>query len=97
MNHLSKFQFPSSYGLGVKMFWRYFHKGWLSQLISDRGVCRTAPATPGLLNNNILVLFHGLFSIFVCFIAILVKLSFNMDGPCPTKTVKLQHKKIKKS
>ena len=31
---LSKFQLPSSYGLGVKVFWRYFHKGWLTHLIN---------------------------------------------------------------
>ena len=35
MSPLKKVQFPSSYGLGMKVFWRYFHKG----------VCRTAPAT----------------------------------------------------
>ena len=30
-------------------FWRYIHKSSVSVLISDKGVCRTAPATPGLL------------------------------------------------
>ena len=30
VNHLSKCELPSSYGLGVKVFWRYFHIGWLS-------------------------------------------------------------------
>ena len=53
VNIVSKFQVPSSNGLGVMMFWRYFHKGWLSDWINesmnDGGVCRTAPATPGLL------------------------------------------------
>ena len=49
VNIVSKFQVPSSNGLGVMMFWRYFHKGWLSQQMSNGAVCRTAPATPGLL------------------------------------------------
>ena len=53
VNILSKFQIPSSYGLGLMMFWRFGGKGWLNQWtnewISDKGVCRTAPATPGLL------------------------------------------------
>ena len=55
VNLLSKFQHPSTYGLGVNVFWTYFQKGWLSQLInqliSDKGVCRIAPATSGLLMN----------------------------------------------
>ena len=55
---LSKFQLPSFYGLGVKVFWRYVHKGsltdWLNSFImNDKGVCRTAPATQGLLNISI--------------------------------------------
>ena len=50
VNLLSKFQLPSSYGLGMKVCRRYFHKPSLSELISDGGDCRTAPATPGLLN-----------------------------------------------
>ena len=44
VNILSKFQVSSSYGLGVKVFW-----------ISEEGVCRTAPATPGLLNIEVLI------------------------------------------
>ena len=59
VNILSKFQLPISYGLGVKVFWRYIHKGWatywINEWINDKGVCRTAPATPGLLtiwHNN---------------------------------------------
>ena len=36
---------------GVAAPLRYFHKGSLTQLMSDEGVCRTAPATPGLLNS----------------------------------------------
>ena len=51
---LSKIQLPSSYGLGETVFWRYFHKGWISQLVtelmSDKAVSRTTPATPVLLN-----------------------------------------------
>ena len=30
VNIVAKFQVPSSYGLGETMFWKYFHKGWLS-------------------------------------------------------------------
>ena len=44
---ISIFQLPSSYGLGVKVFWIYFHISWLSQWMNDKGVCRTALATPG--------------------------------------------------
>ena len=47
VNILSKFQLPSSYGLGETVFKGYFHKESLSELISNRGVCRTSPATPG--------------------------------------------------
>ena len=50
VNLLPKCQLPCFYGLGVKVFWRYFYKGWETQLTSDKGVCRTALATPGLLN-----------------------------------------------
>ena len=53
-----KFMLPSSYSLRVKVFWRYFHKWWLShllnQLIRDEGVCRTAPGTPGLLKRYLI-------------------------------------------
>ena len=34
VNILSKFQLPSSYGLGETVFWEYFLKGWLSLLLS---------------------------------------------------------------
>ena len=48
-----QFQLPSSYGLGVMMFWRFGGKGsirdWIYEWMSDKGVCRTAPATSGLL------------------------------------------------
>ena len=40
---------------GVAAPRRYFHKPWVSQLmksVSHKAVCRTAPATPGLLNKN---------------------------------------------
>ena len=50
---LSKCQLPSSYGLGVKVFWRYFLQRITDsdyKLINHEGVCRTSPATPGLLN-----------------------------------------------
>ena len=57
VNHLSELQLPSSYSLGVKVFWRYFHKGsltvwltdWLTESINFEGVCRAAQARPGLL------------------------------------------------
>ena len=49
---------PSSYSFGVNMFWRYFHKEWISKSISNIGDCRTAPARPGLL--NIAVWYYGL-------------------------------------
>ena len=48
-NILWKFQVRSSYGLDVKVFWIFGGKGWVSLLINDEGVCRTAPAK-GLLN-----------------------------------------------
>ena len=53
VNLLSKFQVPSSHRLGMKVcwryteLWRYFHK---VHSLNDGGDCRTAPATPGLLN-----------------------------------------------
>ena len=52
VNILSKFQLSSSYGLGVTVHWRYFHKGSVTDLIINKGVCRTAPATLGLLNMS---------------------------------------------
>ena len=33
-NPLSKLQLPSFYGLGVKVFWRYFHNGSVTKLKS---------------------------------------------------------------
>ena len=54
VNIIKTFQVPSSYGCGVKVFWRYFVKSvtlLIYQWISDIGVCRTAPAKPGLLNR----------------------------------------------
>ena len=50
MNILSKFQLPSSFGFGLTVFWIYFHKPWLSYLMSHKAIYKTAPATPGLLN-----------------------------------------------
>ena len=35
VNTLSKFQGPSSKGLELRMFWRYFHKGWMTLLINN--------------------------------------------------------------
>ena len=45
-----KVQLPSSCGLRVKVFCRYFHTGLINRLISDKGVCRTPSASSGLLN-----------------------------------------------
>ena len=53
VNFLSKFQVPTSYGLEMKVCWRFEGKGWFNELIYHGGVCRTAPATPGLLINFI--------------------------------------------
>ena len=65
-NIVYKFQVPSFHGLVVMMFWRLGGKGsltdWLTYLISDGGVCRTAPATAGLLNILIKLLFKFSFS-----------------------------------
>ena len=53
MKIVSKFQLPRSFGLGVKVSWRFWTKGWLAEWMNesiiDEAVCRTAPATPGLL------------------------------------------------
>ena len=35
VNLLSKFQLPSSYSLGVKVCWRYFHRGSVSDLKNE--------------------------------------------------------------
>ena len=54
MNIVSKYQVLSSYGLDVKLFQRFWTKGWPTQLINesinDKGVCGTPPATWGLSN-----------------------------------------------
>ena len=42
-NCLSKFQVPSSDTLGVKVFWRYLNRGWPTDLINHKGVCRKLP------------------------------------------------------
>ena len=47
---------PLCPGFGVMMFWRFWRKGWITwlinQFISDGGVSRTAPATPGLFKTD---------------------------------------------
>ena len=48
-NIVSTFQVPSSNGLRVMLFWRFGGKWWPSDWANYDGVCRTAPATPGLL------------------------------------------------
>ena len=52
VNIVSKFQVRSSNGLVVMMFWRLGGKEWLSELFYPEGVCRTAPATLGLVNMS---------------------------------------------
>ena len=56
------FQVPSSNGFGFMVFWRFWGKGSLSQSISkwinDEGVCRTDPASQGLLKIGMSIIFH---------------------------------------
>ena len=49
--HCVKIQVPSSNCLGVMVFWRFGGKGWIAKC-----VCRTAPATQGLLIRDIFFL-----------------------------------------
>ena len=49
VNILLKLQLSSSYGLGIMMFWGSGGKGSVNESVSNGGVCRTSPATPGLL------------------------------------------------
>ena len=51
VNILSKFQLSSSNGLGFMMLWISGGKGSVTRSVNDEAVCRTAPATPGLLNT----------------------------------------------
>ena len=53
---LWKFQLPYFYGLWFMLSWRLGGKGWRTELMNYKGVCRTAPATPGLLIKQ----FHNL-------------------------------------
>ena len=60
VNILSKYQVPSSYGLGETVFWIYFQKTKtesVTSLIGDKAVCRTALATMGLSKQT---MFHRL-------------------------------------
>ena len=43
------FQLPRSYGLWFMIFWRFGGNGSPTEWINYKGVCRIAPATPGLL------------------------------------------------
>ena len=52
VNLFSKFQVSIFYSLGVMMFWRVGGKGWLNSVMSDKGVCITAPDIQGLLNTR---------------------------------------------
>ena len=74
---LSKFQLPSSFGLGGRGIWRSEGKGSPTDRLNYEGVYRTAPATPGLLIKcaasymaffkpiqSALVIGHGFFLVF---------------------------------
>ena len=50
---MSKFQPSSSNGLEAMMFWISGGKGWLAHWINHKAVCRTDPATPGLLKRKL--------------------------------------------
>ena len=51
VNILLKFQLSSFFGLGVMMFQGFEEKvDSINEIINHKGVCRTAPATPCLLN-----------------------------------------------
>ena len=49
VNIVSEFHLPSCNGLGFMMFSRSGGKGSVTDPLNDGCVCRTAPATPGLL------------------------------------------------
>ena len=49
MDIVSKLQPSSSNGFGVMIFWRFGGKASVTDLFNDQVVCRTAPATLGLL------------------------------------------------
>ena len=57
VNFLSKCQLSSSYSLGVKIILQRI-TDWVNEWMSDRGVCRTGLATPGLLT----MLYNTIFS-----------------------------------
>ena len=46
------FSFLALTSLDVMMFWRFGGQGWINESLNDKGVCRTALATPGLLIIN---------------------------------------------
>ena len=61
MNIVSKFQLPTSNGLGVMTFEDPEEKGdsvtkCNNARINDKAFCRTAPASPGLLNMMVIKL-----------------------------------------
>ena len=49
--HSQKCQPPSFNTLGFMISWRLQGKGWINELMSARGDCRTALAKPSLLNS----------------------------------------------
>ena len=51
VNILSKLQLLTYYSLELTVCWKFWTKGWLNQLINNLGVCRTAPATLGLVTG----------------------------------------------
>ena len=51
--HFLKMSAPQLLGLGIESVLMILNKRitqWMNQWISDKDVCRTAPATPGLLS-----------------------------------------------
>ena len=47
-----------SYGLVMKVFWRYFHKGSVTKWMNYKGVCRTTPCYTGSVKYKFLILGH---------------------------------------
>ena len=56
VNILSKFQLSSSKHFDIYVpvnIWKKRMTDWLNELMNDKSVCRTAPATPGLLIRHV--------------------------------------------
>ena len=50
VNMVSKYQVHKFYGLRVNEVWRTGWKWWITHSMNDNGFCRTAPATPEMVN-----------------------------------------------